>query len=207
VKRTTLREELRDETDPTVDEQVAALKKIPTDKIGKNEFEIKAAETAARLREVLSENVGLSSAVEAARKETEKYQQLYEKAGEETKQAITTRNESEKQRIKADNLIEKLQSEIQALRKELTEKVSPEKRIGYHRIQPDQVAEIITDFEQALSGSLKNLILSNLELRLKVAIDTEEDKPVFLIPPIFKGKINSDRTNELVIRVLPSGES
>ena len=40
VKRTTLRNDSKDKTDSTIDEQVAALKKIPADKIAKNELEI-----------------------------------------------------------------------------------------------------------------------------------------------------------------------
>ena len=205
VKRTTLRDEVKETTDSTVDEQVAALKKIPKDRIGKNEIEIKAAETAARLREVLSENVRLSSAAKSARKETEKYRQLSEKAAEEMKRAIEARNESEKQRLEADTMIEVYESEIQTMRRELSRRTLPEKRIEYLRIQPDHIAEMITDFEQALSSSLTGLMLSNLELRLKVAVDTEEDKTVLLLPPISKGKIRSDSINELVVRVFPFG--
>ncbi|MBN2077029.1 MAG: hypothetical protein JW762_15905 [Dehalococcoidales bacterium] len=205
VKRTTLRNESNDTKDTTVDEQVAALKKIPADEIAKNELEIKAAETAARLREVLAENVRLSSVAKSARKETARYRQLNEKAAEETKRVIEARNESEKQRLKADSIIEELRNEIRTLRKELSGKAHSEKRVEYLRVQPEQMAEMITDFEQALSDSLTGLMLSNLELRLKVAVDTEEDRPVFLIPPIFKGKVIPDRINELVVRVSPSG--
>ena len=205
VKRTTLRDESRDKTDSTVDEQVAALKKIPKDRIGKNEIEIKAAETAAKLREVLSENARLSSVAESARKETEKHRHLSEKAAEEMRRAIEARNESEKQRLKTDSMVESFQSEIQTLRSELSGKTHPEKRTEYLRIQPDQIAVMITDFEQVLSDSLTGLMLSNLELRLKVAVDTEEDRTVLLVPPISKGKIRSDSINELVVRVLPSG--
>jgi chromosome segregation ATPase len=202
VKRTTLRNESRDPTDSTVDEQVAALKKIPADRIAKNELEIKAAETAARLREALAENVRLSSAAESARKETARYRQLYEKTAEDMKHYVDARNESEQERRKADSRIEELQDEIQTLRKE---NVHPEKRTEYFRIQPNQVIEMIADFEQVLSSSLTGLMLSNLELRLKVAVDTEDDGPVLVLPPLSKGKIRSDSINELVVRVLPSG--
>ena len=205
VKRTTLREESKETTDPTVDEQVAALKKIPRDRIGKNEFEIRAAETAARLREVLSENVRLSSVTESARKETERYRQLSEKAAAEMKRAVEARQESEKQRLEANTTTEELQSEIQSLRSELSRRARSEKRTEYLRVQPDQMAAMISDFEQAVSGSLTGLTLSNLELRLKVAVDIEEDRPVLLIPPITGGKIRTDRINELVVRGLPSG--
>src|SRR4030042_6943551 len=176
VKRTTLREESKETTDPTVDEQVAALKKIPRDRKGKNEFEIRAAETAARLREVLSENVRLSSVTESARKETERYRQLSEKAAAEMKRAVEARQESEKQRLEANTTIEELQSEIQSLRSELSRRARSEKRTEYLRVQPDQMAAMISDFEQAVSGSLTGLTLSNLELRLKVAVDIEEDR-------------------------------
>ncbi|MFC1946503.1 hypothetical protein ACFLXY_01135 [Chloroflexota bacterium] len=205
VKKTTLRDELKETTDSTVDEQVAALKKIPKDRIGKNEIEIKAAETAARLQEVLSENIRLSSVAESARKETEKYRQLSGKAVEKVNRAIEARNESEQQRLQADSVIEVLQSEIQTLHGELSQRTRFEKRKEYLRVQPDQMAEMITDFEQALSDSLTGLMLSNLELRLKVAVDTEEDRTVLLLPPISEGKIRSDSINELVVRVLPSG--
>ena len=205
VKRTTLRDDSKDTTDTTVDEQVAALKKIPADKIAKNELEIKAAETAARLRDVLAENVRLSSVAESASKETAKYRQLYEKAAEEIKRAVEATNESEQQRLKADGIIEELQREIQALRKELSGKTDPEKRTEYLRVQPDRMAEMITEFEQVVSDSLTGLMLSNLELRLKVTIDADEDGPVLLVPPISKGKILPDRINELVVRALPSG--
>jgi chromosome segregation ATPase len=205
VKRTTLRDESKDPTDSTVDEQVAALKKIPADRIAKNELEIKAAETAARLRETLSENVRLSSAAESARKEMARYRQLYEKTTEDMKHAVDVRNESEQQRLKADSRIEELQDEILTLRRELSARTHPEKRTEYLRVQPDQMAEMIADFEQALSGSLTGLMLSNLELRLKVAVDTEDDGPVLVLPPLSKGKIRSDSINELVVRVLPSG--
>jgi len=205
VKRTILRDGSKTATDSTVDEQVAALKKIPADRIGKNEIEIKAAETAARLREVLSENAQLSSIAESARKETEKYRQLNVKIVEETKRAVEARNETEKQRLKADTIIEELQSEIRTLRKELSEKVHPGERREYLRVQPDQMVAMINDFEYAISNSLSGLILNNLELRLKVAVDTEQDRPVLLLPPIIKGKVNADRINELIVRVLPSG--
>jgi hypothetical protein len=205
VKRTTLRGDPKDKTDSTVDEQVAALKKIPADKIAKNELEIKAAETAARLRDVLAENVRLSSVAESAGKETVKYRQLSEKAVEETKRAVEARNESEQQRLKADSIIEELRNEIRALRKELSGKIYPEKRTEYLRIQPDRMAEMIADFERTLSGSFTGLMLNNLELRLKVTIDTDENGPVLLVPPVFKGKILSDRINELVVRASPSG--
>ena len=204
VKRTTLRDDSKDAADSTVDEQVAALKKMPLDRIGKNELEIKAAETAARLRESLSENVRLSSVAETARKESAKYRQLYEKAADETKRAVDARNESEQQRLKADSIIEELRSEIQALRKELSEKLYPEKRTEYLRIQLDRMAEMITEFEQVVSDSLTGLMLNNLELRLKVTIDTDEGRPVLLVPPIYKGKIIPDRINELIVRASPS---
>jgi hypothetical protein len=205
VKRTTLQDDSKNATDSTVNEQVAALKKIPADRIGKNEIEIKTAETAARLRDVLSENVRLSSVAESARKETEKYRQLNVKNTEETKKAIEARDESEKQRLKAVTVIEELQSEIRILRKELVEKAHTEKRMEYLRVQPDQITAMITEFEHTLSNSLSGLILNNLELRLKVAVDTEQDRPVLLLPPIIKGKVNADRINELIVRVLPSG--
>ena len=205
VKRTTLRNEPKDETDSTVNEQVAALKKIPADRIGKNEFEVKAAETAARLREVQSENMPLASAAESARKETERYRLLYEKVAEEIKHANDARNESEKQKLEAGSRIDELQGEIQTLRKEISRGLHPEKRTEYLRIQPDQLAEMISDFEQAFSDSLTGLMLSNLELRLKVAVDTEEGRTVLLVPPVFKGKMRSDSINELIVRILPSG--
>jgi hypothetical protein len=205
VKRTTLRNESKNTTDSTVDEQVAALKKIPADRIAKNEIEIKAAETAARLREVLSENVRLTSVAESARKETEKYRQLYVDAAEETRKAVESRSEIEQQRFKANGRIEELQAEIQILRKELSGKIHPEKRTEYLRIEPDQMVDMINSFEQAFSNSLTGLMLSNLELRLKVAVDTEDDRTVLFLPPISKGKIRSDRINELIVRVLPSG--
>ena len=205
VKRTTLQDESKEATDSTVDEQVAALKKIPVDRIGKNEIEIKAAETAARLGEVLLENAHLTSVAESARKETEKYRQLNAKVAEETKRAIESGIESEKQRLKADKIIDKLQDEIQDLRKELNEKARPEKHVEYLRVQHDQIVEMMTDFESAISNSLSGLILSNLELRLKVAVDIEENKAVLLIPPITRRKINSEKINELIVRLLPSG--
>ncbi len=204
VKRTTLRDEPRDAADSTVDEQVAALKKIPADRIAKNDLEIKAADTAAKLREALSENVRLTSVAETARKETAKYRQLYEQAAGETKRAVEARKESERQRLETGGRIEVLQDEIRDLRKELSEKIHPEKRTEYLRIQPDQVAEMISGFEQALSGSLEGLTLSNLELRLKVAVDSEEDNPVLILPPLAKGKIRSDRLSEFIVRVIPS---
>jgi hypothetical protein len=205
VKRTTLRDELRDKTDSTLDEQVAALKKIPEDRIGKNEFEIKAAETAARLRDTSAENVRLSSVAESARKETEKYRQLNKKAAEELKRAVEARRESEKQRLNADSMMKELQDEIRTLRNGLSGRKHPEYRTEYLRILPDQIAEMIADFEQVLSNSLTGLMLINLELRLKVVVDTDEDRTVLLVPPIFRGKIRSDSINELVVRVLPSG--
>ncbi len=205
VKRTTLREESRGTPDSTVSEQVSALKKIPQDRIATNELEIKTAEITARLREVLSENVRLTSVANTARKEAEKYRQLNEKVVAEVKRAVDARNESEQQRLEADNKIEKLQSEIQTMRRELSRRAQPGKRTEYLRIQPAQMAEMITDFEKALSESLAGLILKDLELRLKVAVDTEEDEMVLLLPPISKGKIKSDDINELVLRVLPSG--
>lgn len=205
VKRTTLRDESNDKTDSTVEEQVAALKKIPTDRIGKNAYEVKAAETAARLHEVLSENIRLSSVAESTRKETTRYRQLNEKANEEMKRAIEARNESEKRRLNAESTIEELQSEIQTLRSELSERTRPEQRKEYLRVHPDQMAEMITDFEQVLSNSLPGLMLSDLELRLKVAIETEGDRTVLLLPPISNRKIISDRLNEFIVRVLPSG--
>lgn len=207
VKRTTLRNESRDVKDSTVDEQVAALKKIPADKIVKNEIEIKAAETVVRLREAQSENIRLSSIVESARKETERYRQQYEKAREETKRAIDARNESEEQRIRANTKIGGLQDEIQTLRKELSGSKHPEKRTSYLRIQPDHLAEMISDFEREFSGSFTGLMLSNLELTLKVVIDNEEDKPVLLLPPINRTKIRPEIISELIIRVLPSKAS
>ena len=205
VKRTTLRDESRDKTDSTVEEQVAALKKIPANRIGKNEYEVKTAEIATRLREVLSENVRLSSVVESARRETKKYRQLNEKAAEEMTRTIEARNESDKKRLKTESTIEELQSEIQALHNELSERTHSEQRKEYLRVHPDQMAEMITDFEQALSNSISGLILSNLELRLKVAVETEGDRIILLLPPISKRKIISDRLNEFVVRVLPSG--
>ena len=205
VKRTTLRDKLKDTTEPSLDEQVAALKKIPADRIGTNELEIKAAETAARLQEALSENVRLSSVVESVRKETVKYRQLYEKAVEDIKHAIDARNESKNQTLKAESMIEELQSEIQTLRKELYQNIRTEKRMEYIRIKPDQMAEMISGFEQTLSDSLTGLMLSNIELRLKVAVDAEDDGPVLVLPPLSKGKIRSDRINEIIVRVLPSG--
>lgn len=205
VKRTTLRDKLKDTTEPSLDEQVAALKKIPADRIGTNELEIKAAETAARLQEALSENVRLSSVVESVRKETVKYRQLYEKAVEDIKHAIDARNESKNQTLKAESMIEELQSEIQTLRKELYQNIRTEKRMEYIRIKPDQMAEMISGFEQTLSNSLTGLMLSNIELRLKVAVDAEDDGPILVLPPLSKGKIRSDRINEIIVRVLPSG--
>lgn len=205
VKRTTLRDKLKDTTEPSLDEQVAALKKIPADRIGTNELEIKAAETAARLQEALSENVRLSSVVESVRKETVKYRQLYEKAVEDIKHAIDARNESKNQTLKAESMIEELQSEIQTLRKELYQNIRTEKRMEYIRIKPDQMAEMISGFEQTLSDSLTGLMLSNIELRLKVAVDAEDDGPILVLPPLSKGKIRSDRINEIIVRVLPSG--
>ena len=205
VKRTTLRDKLKDTTEPSLDEQVAALKKIPVDRIGTSELEIKAAETAARLQEALSENVRLSSVVESVRKETVKYRQLYEKAVEDIKHAIDARNESKNQTLKAESMIEELQSEIQTLRKELYQNIRTEKRMEYIRIKPDQMAEMISGFEQTLSNSLTGLMLSNIELRLKVAVDAEDDGPVLVLPPLSKGKIRSDRINEIIVRVLPSG--
>ena len=205
VKRTTLRDKLKDTTEPSLDEQVAALKKIPVDRIGTSELEIKAAETAARLQEALSENVRLSSVVESVRKETVKYRQLYEKAVEDIKHAIDARNESKNQTLKAESMIEELQSEIQTLRKELYQNIRTEKRMEYIRIKPDQMAEMISGFEQTLSNSLTGLMLSNIELRLKVAVDAEDDGPILVLPPLSKGKIRSDRINEIIVRVLPSG--
>jgi hypothetical protein len=204
VKRTTLRDESRDAKDSMVDEQVAALKKIPADKIVKNEIETKAAETGARLREAQSENIRLSSVVESSRKDMDRYRRQYEKALEETKLAIDATNESEKQRIKSDSMIEELQHEIQTLRKELSGSRRPEKRTRYLQIQPDHIAEMISDFERALSVSFTGLILSNLELTLKVVIDNEGDRPILLLPPINKTNIRSEVISELIIRVLPS---
>jgi hypothetical protein len=205
VRRTTLRDESRDTGNASVDEQVAALKKIPRDKIGQNELELKLAETAARLRDALAENARLSSVADSARKETERYRQLKEKAVEEIKRAVEARNESEEQRLKAGSRIEGLQDEIRVLRNELSRKTNSEKRGEYLRVQPDQLAGLIADFEQTMSGSFTGLALSNLELKLKVTIETGEERLVLLIPPVTKGNIEPDRVNELVVRVLPSG--
>ena len=201
-----------------VDKQVEAVRNPPKERIAESAAEKQLAEVTARLQKVLAENRTLTSAAGSTKieieqlrrtmvtkqKETEQLQRTAAAAQKEAARASSEAASSEKRRIEAENKVKDLEAEINRLQRQAAESAEKDPLKSLKQVNPAQVTDMISEFEQTLSGSLSGLTVQNVELKLKIAVLPSENNELRIVPVISGIDLKDRDISEFVVRLVPS---
>lgn len=186
--------------------QVKALKKLPQGPTDAAEKQAKASKRknellAVQLNAMVAENRRLAYSIETAKKDMEKYRELYLKVREEVRAAREEAEVANKARLEAERARQHLQAQNERLESQLAANNTALKETGRAPfLTADMVAGMVSDLTDQLSDAMSGLNVKDIELKLKVGFGGAGDKRGFILPTAESGPEIKDSLHEIVIR-------